>query len=523
MKILVAISSCRRDTHNGFNQAMRDTWLKDLKRYPNVEYKFFVGDGTLTVGDDEDAIIRSQAGTGDKNRGIDYGAKGNSSAHAALREPQITPKEDEVVLQVPDDYRHIAVKVRGIFRWAAERGYDYVFKCEPDTYVVVDRWMKSGFEKHDIMGGPAGGNVAGGSGWWMSRRAILAVVDEPINTWSDDCWFPGLLGRKLGVRVHHDVRYSDNASSPQNDIITTHLGFKPTYAAPKMYAIHESMKKETKRALITISGWVMGAKNGDHQAIRDTWAGEVKKFPHFDYKFFIGDGTPLSTEDQDRLENGVLLSAANAGQKDKAFATKVQAPFDYTPKDDEIILQVPDGYMYLSYKTRESHRWAIERGYDYVFQCFPDTFIDIPKLVKSGFEKHDFTGFRIGHGYAAGGAGYWTSKKAVQAMLGFPIADWAEDRWAGDAIRAAGMKLMTDKRYGPHRNTAPNINNDIISCHLCDTPNIYDNRLMHQVYSESKNMGPSHRPPKKKGDGLTIDWWDTAAGRRMARDRALVK
>ena len=56
MKVLIAIASCRRDTHNGFNQAVRDTWLKDIAKFPEIDYKFFVGDGTISNDYDDAAI-----------------------------------------------------------------------------------------------------------------------------------------------------------------------------------------------------------------------------------------------------------------------------------------------------------------------------------------------------------------------------------------------------------------------------------------------------------------------------------
>ena len=511
MKILIAISSCRRDARNGYNDALRETWLKDIP----VEYKFFIGDGTPT-NDNEQAIAASQTG-GDTNRGIDYAAKGKASVISAAAEPPLEPKDDEVILAVPDDYRHIAVKVRGIFQYALSHGFDYVFKCETDSYVVVERLLTSGFQNHDILGGAAGRNIAGGSGWWMSKKAMEAVVNEPINTWSDDCWFPTLL-RNKGFSISHDVRYSDERVTRSNDLISTHTGFKAGYDTSRMYRLHKSFNGNAPKALITISSWVTGATNGDNDAIRETYATLIANYPNLDYRFFIGDGTPISDEDERRLEPAVLH--ATKGHRLKALATKNQVPFTYTPKSDEVVVPCPDGYLYLGHKTWHSHKWALDNGYEFMFQCFPDTFIHIPRLVESGFEDHDFTGLEIGNAklkYPAGGNGYWTSKHAAELLLQEPVDDWAEDRWAGRALSQRGIPLYSDSRYSAQ---LPRMDNNLITAHLCDTPKVYNSDMMRDAFNAMHTTTPSEQTayPKYANKGssntrrplrnnLVVDWF----------------
>ncbi len=519
MRILIAIASCRRDARNGFNQAVRDTWLKDIT--PDVDYKFFVGDDTPT-DDDETAIWASQRGTSDKARGIDYEAKGIQRAKETAAEPPLDPQADEIILPVPDDYVHLSVKVREMFRWAYTQGYDFVFKCEVDTYVSIARLMRSGFEKHDFIGGPNGRNVAGGSGWWVSRKTMAAVIDARINCCADDSWFPTLAQAK-GIVLKHDARYSDNAISPNNNIITTHAGFKAGYTPARMHALRQAMQATPFKALITISSWVTGALNGDNQAIRETYAQDVAKQPSLDYRFFIGNGTPITPEDEARLTDSI--THATRGHKDKVLSTRVQDPFNYTPQDDEVIVDCPDGYLYLGHKTWHSHRWALDRGYDYIFQCFPDTFIDVDRLMDSGFEALDYTGHACGGSgpkYASGGAGYWLSKKATELLLTTPVNDWAEDRWAGRALAPHEILLHHDPRYGKSTDR-PYRNNHIITSHLCDTPNVYDNKLMRDAYAKrSQNAPPEivhahhkYLPTKKivsrkpLRNDLVVDWFQS--------------
>ena len=523
MKILIAIVSCRRDARNGFNQAVRDTWLQDIAKFPEAEYKFFIGDGTSASADEERAIRDSVGNPSDENRGINYRDKCDACEKETAAEAPYEPQADEILLPVPDDYLHLPVKTREVLRWAYEHGYDFVYKVDTDTYVVLDRLSKSGFEKYDFSGGPSGENVAGGGGWWASRKAISFVCDKKIDSWAEDCWLSGVL-RSQGIPLHQDKRYSDDAVRPTNALISTHVGFRAGYETARMYRVHRGMMGEVPKVLITVSGWVTGAMNGDHQAIRETWGAEVAKYPNLDYKIFIGDGTPVSAEDDALLEPSLVH--AGKGHKIKARSTRNQPKTNYVPKDDEVLVPCPDGYLYMGHKTWHSHRWALDHGYDYIFQCFPDTFIDIGKLMNSHFDEHNFIGAPIGGSkgikFAAGGCGYWLDRQATEVILATRPDDWAEDRWVGKRLADKGIFLWQDNRYGD-QNRQPRSNNLFITWHLCDTPNVYDNNQMREAYRLSKTTEvplsrgntkyanflkrPNTRRPLR--NNLAVDWFTT--------------
>ena len=97
-KILIAVTSCVRDCQNGTAQAVRDTWLQDVAKYPDVTYKFFIGDGTPT-GENEAPLRAMAAGAHDVNRGINYEEKCKTGD---AQPAAYTPKDDEVALHVPD-------------------------------------------------------------------------------------------------------------------------------------------------------------------------------------------------------------------------------------------------------------------------------------------------------------------------------------------------------------------------------------------------------------------------------------
>lgn len=163
MKCLVAVKSCERDARNGFNQVMRDTWIKDVY---GADVVFFMGQST------------------------------------------IVPKNDEVQLDCPDDYMSLPHKTRAIINFALHRDYDFVFFCDTDTYVIPKRLFESGFESYDLTGlfngrigvpnateGKYWAWISGGNGYWLSRRA-MRIIDscEPPTDWAED----RMIGQVLG-------------------------------------------------------------------------------------------------------------------------------------------------------------------------------------------------------------------------------------------------------------------------------------------------------------------------------------
>jgi hypothetical protein len=234
---LIAISSCGDFERNGNNQALRDTWLKDLVQ-AGLDYKFFFG-----VGQDA---------------------------------PELA---DSVILpDVPDDYGHLTYKTRASLGWAHQEGYDFVFRCFPDTYVRVARLLRCGFEEHDYHGdfrreegGRTNGGTgqyrptlqqaqnyaSGGAGYWLSRRAFEHLIEAPIlGVWRDDLtpyvedlWVGNILGR-CSRELHYfdDERFCNHGSAfwpdPRNDLITAHMSCPGPYRKDLMYSAHASWAAE---------------------------------------------------------------------------------------------------------------------------------------------------------------------------------------------------------------------------------------------------------------------------------------
>jgi hypothetical protein len=141
-------------------QAVRDTWAKDIAPFKNsIDLKFFYG---------EPHVSRS-------------------------------PEADEIFLaNVPDDYEHLPHKTQAICRYAVDKDYDYVFKCDTDTAVDVDRLVR------EVLGRPfdyAGfvntvNECSGGPGYFLSKRAARIVGNSGApEHWAEDKHTAAVLAR----------------------------------------------------------------------------------------------------------------------------------------------------------------------------------------------------------------------------------------------------------------------------------------------------------------------------------------
>jgi hypothetical protein len=234
-----------------------------------------------------------------------------------------------------------------------------------------------------------------------------------------------------------------------------------------------------------------------------------------EYRFFIGDGTPTG-EDESGLWSS--FQRHEAEYKQKAEATLGQK-FDYKPRADEIVVPVPDGYVHLPYKTRESCKWALDRDFDYIFQCFPDTYIHLDRLLGSGFEKQGYTGHECG-GYAGGGSGYWIDRHMAQIIVDEPrVTDWAEDRWVGSVMKSHGIPFRPDHRY-VETPVAPTPYNDVITTHMGHTPIVFTPSMAAKIHRTAQQPIAVRAPTSTGKNQCLIDWWDTPAGKKMRAEQS---
>ena len=143
-------------------------------------------------------------------------------------------------------------------KYAYDNGYDFMFRCDTDTYVWTNRLMACGFEAHDYMGYcvpypkrleiHCGLRTAhGGSGFFLSRRAMEPVIETPPFLCHDgrywgDIWTGEVLW-KHDIHCHRDTRFMDGEGAgnwlpswlpKEHPYITIH-----PVPAPNMYMFHE--------------------------------------------------------------------------------------------------------------------------------------------------------------------------------------------------------------------------------------------------------------------------------------------
>jgi hypothetical protein len=177
--------------------AVRETWFQDVKNHENVTAKFFFGQP----------------------------------------KPE-QPQDDEIYLPVPDDYASLAPKTKEICRWAFDNNFDFVFLCDDDTAVYVDRLVSEINSLSADYSGYTNGNVCtGGPGYILSRKAIQEVIANFHEVWAEDVSvaktlkFAGiepahLQGHRSGRSNHHF--FSDDRFNPSlldSSIVTMHAVF----------------------------------------------------------------------------------------------------------------------------------------------------------------------------------------------------------------------------------------------------------------------------------------------------------
>lgn len=229
MKVLLAIKSCARDAENGFNDAIRDTWLRGLT---GANYVFVLGRGARHT------------------------------------------KPDELILPCPDDYYGLPYKTKSLLQWSVGQDFDYTFLCDTDTYVHTPRLLHSGFANSDYVGwfnGPVGINRAvygrcyawasGGSGYWLSKQAAKLVADaDPMGPGKfqlpqcicpelkipcEDLWVGQVLGPEIEAQhlsAFHDTRYYRGFNLDYKVDISAHYcsaGHNRSFDPEWMYKHHE--------------------------------------------------------------------------------------------------------------------------------------------------------------------------------------------------------------------------------------------------------------------------------------------
>ena len=139
---------------------------------------------------------------------------------------------------------------------------------------------------------------------------------------------------------------------------------------------------------------------------------------------------------------------------------------------DELSVLSPTGFMSGAFKTRLGVKWALEHEHSHAFIVPTDCYVIVPRLLASGYELKDYTGYQVpDEGHIGGGSGYWLSRRAMEAVVrAEPRVDY-EDRWVGNVMRAAGIVPVHDPRYWSWEQPYPA---GAITEHLSRGTGVYD-------------------------------------------------
>lgn len=201
--MLIAIKSCKRDQHNGYNDNCRATWIKDIR---GANYCFVLGNGATRL------------------------------------------HPDELILNCGDSYAELPLKTHALCKWFIGQEYDYLFACDTDTFVVADNLLDSPFHGCDYYGyfnGELGKPkdvyyclyawASGGSGYFLSKRAAQIVSEVNPHSYSmcPETRIPSedlMLGQILGPYIQrgeltakHDGRFGRSWRGDYTVDVTAHF------------------------------------------------------------------------------------------------------------------------------------------------------------------------------------------------------------------------------------------------------------------------------------------------------------
>lgn len=134
---------------------------------------------------------------------------------------------DVLGLPGPDDYGGLPQKVKDLCRWFLGKDIKYLFKCDDDTYVRLDRLAKIP-KGLDYCGGRVSRDrpyLSGGAGYLLSRKAARAIVQSGMDPIGAEDRLVGEVLAAVGIEPVFDPRFCWNEAKvplPHNEVISTH-------------------------------------------------------------------------------------------------------------------------------------------------------------------------------------------------------------------------------------------------------------------------------------------------------------
>jgi hypothetical protein len=174
--------------------------------------------------------------------------------------------------------------------------------------------------------------------------------------------------------------------------------------------------------------------------------------------------------------------------------------------DDETVVNAPDDYESLPWKSQSAQKWAAERGYDWTLKTDSDTYVYTSRLQVPQERKHtlptgdeiiwpaDYVGHFWNHpeeqdsvivmpnrSYASGGAGYWSSPRLRDKIISTPVTYKIEDVWVGAIASANQIDGRQDLRYYPGHRFAAMPDLQLHTFHLDTQDGKLDTRFLYEL------------------------------------------
>lgn len=148
-------------------------------------------------------------------------------------------KDDLLFCPCPDNYKSLPQKTRWLCLWILTHTQaHWLFKCDDDTYVAVDRLLDYTKES-EYVGYDIGGYASGGGGYLLGRNAMSAVAAYLVQRRGFEDKLVGEILSNVGIEFQPDGRFHAwNTLTPEssNDQITAHY-CNPT----QMRRIHQQL------------------------------------------------------------------------------------------------------------------------------------------------------------------------------------------------------------------------------------------------------------------------------------------
>lgn len=164
----------------------------------------------------------------------------NATAVLFLGEGGEVLNKDTILLPAPDDYTTLRQKVHAFCRHAVSHfDFDYLFKCDDDTYVVANRLKHLLFDSPDLVGSEEWaheGFCSGGAGYLLSKRATEIIArTQSSEIAPEDVWVSRIL-QQSGIKMQTSGQLQTDIRrfpTPDNCLISAH------YCSPEiMRQIH---------------------------------------------------------------------------------------------------------------------------------------------------------------------------------------------------------------------------------------------------------------------------------------------